>query len=1580
MDAYDIDDFDDVPADILPETEDDFGSVGPGLSINQMRSFKDGNSYANHSQGLSELPESLDVEMPESQNASRVPDEAVQTQNPAQDALNKESTQIYYDQFPPDDIYVHPIDWHMRVPDYAERFREQKLNQLRIAEAADRLAKRIEEYRVLHQAEAHREIYGEGHLQFETSALRMRLKDASKAEIMKEPPVDGTPWMGVTAVNRDGNRSRLYLRNLPRWLTRFTSKEQNSDVRKQLFNVTAVEKLRTDVLRLRTTRREEEQTAERLASSDSVASQQPLEETSAESSLWVDKYKPTAYVDLLSDEGTNRLALSWLRLWDECVFGQKAPSVHRFRQKEQEMLEVEATAPHRPVHKILLLAGNAGVGKTTLATILVKHSGYGFVHVNASDSRNTSDLERLLHSVSGTKRTVAGTERPQVLLLDEIDGAPGEAINWLCKAISATGKKALKRPVIAICNTLYSPNLRELRQHALVLTVNKTNERLLFTRLERIAETEKLRIENAALEKLVECTEGDVRLSVNTLQFLGQTTRRDQEIITEEDVTKACTRFSNGNASLFDCWSSLLDSTRHHDRRGALTADAARVSTIEHTWMLSRDQKDRFVVGLHNNYTRHHPPLPLNKLRPASDCFVFYDLLNTSILKKQDWSLAKYFYDFYVPLHFLLTTHSKLQLAYPQTDANCVAKLRTNTDCVSSIRPQSTLTHSAQLVTEVLPYLLEIAQPAIPKGAAAVLAVRNNKLLLRIATVMDSFGLNFKPCRVQGRVQETQWLYSPPIDVLCLFGIPGSSHKFVVNSLREEIARMIEARTWRLADEDFDKENTPANGAPKEDTRKRKWAVALGNNVPLASKKPSASTGIQFVHKPCPYNPSHSATNEDLASLPSTASNIRNIGIIAHIDAGKTTVTEKFLYLTGMTSSAGNVDSGTTVTDFLDMERERGITIQSAAVHFEWLGNRINLVDTPGHVDFTIEVERSMRVMDGVVVILDGAVGVQAQTLTVWRQAGKFGLPAVFFLNKLDKKTANFQKAYDSIQQKLGLKAILTTGIVTDQSGKIDKIVDLLTGKSLDLLQTNAKWEKIKGNDNRLLDIYNQQREEMLYAVADCDKPFASYFLDKIEGKASKITQEELLKTLRRVTLERTGSVLSCGTALRCSASVIPLLDSVVSFLPSPEEKDSYSKLFGDKLSALVFKIQNDKKKGQLNYVRVYTGALRNNSHVFNSTRGEQEGPIKLFIPYSDDLTPTAEVTTGNIAVVSGLHQTRSGDTLLGSEAIGWDAASKYSADVGKEARKTSPASVIRQAKSEKDSIILSGIESPDPVYYCSIEPPTSAAQHEFSRALRELCVEDPSIRVRESKETGQTILEAMGELHLEVIKDRLLRGYGLSVFLGPLQVAYREMLRDEIVHTATVEESFDGRMHSASLTMRVNPESDAQKFKQVTLKLPADAGCHNALHSGPILGFPISNVSISLEGIVVSGGRIKVPILSACAHRCVSEALVKAGARLAEPVMRIEVMIQGASSDYSTQPLQQELVNRRGQITEIVTDGQRFVTIHCLLPLAEMTGLATTIRTLSSGLASLHAEVAEYQLLTEYEQSQVAAKIRGCP
>ncbi|XP_064592947.1 ribosome-releasing factor 2, mitochondrial isoform X2 [Zonotrichia leucophrys gambelii] len=650
-------------------------------------------------------------------------------------------------------------------------------------------------------------------------------------------------------------------------------------------------------------------------------------------------------------------------------------------------------------------------------------------------------------------------------------------------------------------------------------------------------------------------------------------------------------------------------------------------------------------------------------------------------------------------------------------------------------------------------------------------------------------------------------------------------------------------------------------------------------------------------------------------------SRIRNIGIMAHIDAGKTTTTERMLYYSGYIRTLGDVDDGDTVTDFMAQERERGITIQSAAVTFDWKDYRINLIDTPGHVDFTVEVERCLRVLDGAVAVFDASAGVEAQTLTVWRQADKHQIPRICFLNKMDKNRASFTYAVESIKQKLKTKPLL--------------------------LQ-----------------------------VADLDDEFAELVLGENSENFDLIPADKLQSAIRRITLAQKAVPVLCGSALK-NKGVQPLLDAITLYLPAPNERSyEFLQWYKDDLCALAFKVLHDKCRGPLVFVRVYSGSLKPQSAVYNINKSCTERMSRLLLPFADQQIEIPSLMPGNIALTVGLKQSATGDTIVSSKASAVAAARRAGRDAGEKKR----------SGSGVDSLLLAGVEVPEPVFFCTIEPPSMARQQDLDNALSCLQREDPSLKVKPDPDTGQTILCGMGELHIEIIHDRIKREYGIETYLGPLQIAYRETILNAAQATDILDKTVGDKRHCVTAEIEVRPTSGegaatkpiisyAENVSEVLpkeLQGAIENGITNSCIQGPLLGFPVQDIDVTVQSLTVHPDTSHT-MVSACVSRCLQKALKKAGIQILEPLMNLEITV---SEDYLSAALA-DLAQRRGNIQEIQSRQDNRVVIAAV-PLAEMMGYSTVLRSLTSGSATFTLELASYQALSSQEQSALLQRRMG--
>lgn len=705
---------------------------------------------------------------------------------------------------------------------------------------------------------------------------------------------------------------------------------------------------------------------------------------------------------------------------------------------------------------------------------------------------------------------------------------------------------------------------------------------------------------------------------------------------------------------------------------------------------------------------------------------------------------------------------------------------------------------------------------------------------------------------------------------------------------------------------------------------------------------------------------------------------IRNIGIMAHIDAGKTTTTERILYYSGYTRSLGDVDDGDTVTDFMAQERERGITIQSAAVTLDWKGYRVNLIDTPGHVDFTLEVERCLRVLDGAVAVFDASAGVEAQTLTVWRQADKHKIPRICFLNKMDKTGASFNYAVESIREKLKAKPLilqLPIGEARTFQGVVDVVnrEKLIWNSDSDDGKDFERKPLSEASDPTLLKETVEARNSLIEQVADLDDEFADLVLGEFSEDFDLVPAEKLQAAIHRVTLAQAAVPVLCGSALK-NKGVQPLLDAVTTYLPSPEEREhGFLQWYKGDLCALAFKVLHDKQRGPLVFLRIYSGTLTPQSAVHNVNRNCTERMSRLLLPFADQHVEIPSLTAGNIALTVGLKQTATGDTIVSSKSSALAAARRAGRGERKPGR-----------SSEAESVLLAGVEIPEPVFFCTIEPPSAAKQPDLDHALEHLQREDPSLKVKLDPDSGQTVLCGMGELHIEIIHDRIKREYGLETYLGPLQVAYRETILNSVRATDTLDRVLGDKRHFARAELEVQPAEEpcgvatieyADSVGEDMLQAPRE-DIENAIHSaclqGPLLGSPIQDVAVTLHSLMIHPGT-STTMVTACISRCVQKALKKADKQVLEPLMSLEVTV---SREYLS-PVLADLAQRRGNIQEIQTRQDNKVVLG-FVPLAEIMGYSTVLRTLTSGSATFALELSTYQAMSPQDQRTLLSQRSG--
>ncbi|KAM6224335.1 ribosome-releasing factor 2, mitochondrial [Rhynchocyon petersi] len=706
---------------------------------------------------------------------------------------------------------------------------------------------------------------------------------------------------------------------------------------------------------------------------------------------------------------------------------------------------------------------------------------------------------------------------------------------------------------------------------------------------------------------------------------------------------------------------------------------------------------------------------------------------------------------------------------------------------------------------------------------------------------------------------------------------------------------------------------------------------------------------------------------------------IRNIGIMAHIDAGKTTTTERILYYSGYTRSLGDVDDGDTVTDFMAQERERGITIQSAAVTFDWKGYRLNLIDTPGHVDFTLEVERCLRVLDGAVAVFDASAGVEAQTLTVWRQADKYNIPRICFLNKMDKTGASFNYAVESIREKLKAKPLLLQlplGEAKTFKGLVDVVrkEKLLWNPSSDDGKDFERKPLSELSDAELLKEATEARNTLIEQVADLDDEFAELVLGEFSENFDLLPAEKLQTAIHRVTMAQTAVPVLCGSALK-NKGIQPLLDAITMYLPSPEERNyEFLQWYKDDLCALAFKVLHDKQRGPLVFMRIYSGTIKPQLAIHNVNGNCTERLSRLLLPFADQHVEIPSLGAGNIALTVGLKHTATGDTLVSSKSSALAAARRAKREGEKKPGHNN----------EAERLVLAGVEIPEPVFFCTIEPPSMAKQPDLDHALNCLQREDPSLKVKLDPDSGQTILCGMGELHIEIIHDRIKREYGLETYLGPLQVAYRETILNAVRATDTLDRTVGDKRHLVTVELEARPAGTssvtpvieyAENITEELLKISQESvenGVHSACLQGPLLGFLVQDVAITLHSLIVHPGT-SATMISACVSRCVQKALKQADKQILEPLMNLEVTLPG---EYLS-PVLADLAQRRGSVQEIQARQDNKV-VTGFVPLAETMGYSTTLRTLTSGSATFALELSNYQAMNPQDQNALLSQRSG--
>ena len=684
---------------------------------------------------------------------------------------------------------------------------------------------------------------------------------------------------------------------------------------------------------------------------------------------------------------------------------------------------------------------------------------------------------------------------------------------------------------------------------------------------------------------------------------------------------------------------------------------------------------------------------------------------------------------------------------------------------------------------------------------------------------------------------------------------------------------------------------------------------------------------------------------------------IRNIGIAAHIDAGKTTTSERILFYTGVSHKIGEVHDGAATMDWMEQEKERGITITSAATTCFWKDHQINLIDTPGHVDFTIEVERSMRVLDGAVAVFCSVGGVQPQSETVWRQANKYGVPRIVFVNKMDRIGANFYNVESQIANRLKARPVpLVIPIGAEDTFK--GVVDLIQMKAIvwNDESMGAKYD-IEEIPADLVEKANEYREKMVEFAAEQDEALMEKYLG-----GEELSTEEIKAAIKKGCLAMEIIPMLCGSSFK-NKGVQTLLDAVIDYLPAPtevadirgvdakdEEKEISVKSTDDgEFAGLAFKIMTDPFVGQLTFVRVYRGSLESGSYVLNSTKGKKERVGRLLKMHSNKREDIKEVYAGEICAFVGLKETLTGDTLC----------------------------------SEKEPVILERMEFPDPVISIAVEPKTKADQEKMALALAKLAEEDPSFRVHTDEESGQTIISGMGELHLEIIVDRLKREFKVEAEVGQPQVAFRETIRQSVEQECKYAKQSGGRGQYGHVFIRLEPQEPGKGYEFVNNisggvipkeYIPAvDKGIQEAMQNGVLAGYPVVDFKVTLyDGSYhdVDSSEMAFKIAGSMAFK---DACRKAGAVLLEPMMKVEVEVP---EEYMGDVIA-DLNRRRGQINSM-DDRMGLKIVNAFVPLAEMFGYSTDLRSATQGRGTYTMEFDHYGEVPSNISKEIMEKRNG--
>ena len=684
-----------------------------------------------------------------------------------------------------------------------------------------------------------------------------------------------------------------------------------------------------------------------------------------------------------------------------------------------------------------------------------------------------------------------------------------------------------------------------------------------------------------------------------------------------------------------------------------------------------------------------------------------------------------------------------------------------------------------------------------------------------------------------------------------------------------------------------------------------------------------------------------------------TLDKYRNIGIMAHIDAGKTTTTERILYYTGKSHKIGEVHDGAATMDWMEQEQERGITITSAATTCFWNDHRINIIDTPGHVDFTIEVERSLKVLDGAVAVFDGVAGVEPQSETVWRQADKYKVPRICFVNKLDRTGADFFRCVDMIKERLGAKPLVMQvpiGIESSLQGVVDLVkMKAIVWKNEDL---GAEWEE-KEIPSDLKEISEKYRQELVETAVEQDEKLMESYLN-----GDQIKHEDLIKCIRKGCLNFDFVPVLTGSAFK-NKGVQPLLDAVVNYLPSPKDigsikgtkpnsDEELEMKFEDNapFSALAFKVANDPFVGSLTFIRIYSGTVKTGTAIYNTSKDKEERVGRMLLMHANSREDIKEANSGDIVALAGLKNTITGHTL----------------------------------SDEDQPVLLEPMEFPDPVIEIAVEPKTKGDQEKMGEALGRLAKEDPSFRVSSDEESGQTIIKGMGELHLDIIVDRMKREFKVEANVGAPQVAYRETIEKSTEFDYTHKKQSGGAGQFARVKLSVEP-LEPGKGREVESKIKGGAipkefipgvekGVESVADNGILAGFPLIDYKVTILDGLHHDVNSSVLAFELASRQCFKEACTRATLKLLEPVMRVEVV---TPEDYMGDVIG-DLNSRRGQISTQEQRGNATV-ITAMVPLANMFGYINNLRSMSQGRAQYSMFFDHYAKVPQNVQDEVTKK-----